>query len=168
MVDANMRWSGDQSVRAARAIEEFNLVWLEEPMEPDDVAGHTRLRSLTTVPIATGENMHTLTEFQTMIDAGGVSYPEPDVATCGGITVWMKVAKLAESRNLPVTSHGVHDLHVHLLAAVPNASYLEVHGFGLEAFIAEPMEIKEGFATAPDRPGHGVEFDFEGLEKHRV
>ena len=68
----------------------------------------------------------------------------------------------------PVTSHGVHDLHVHLLAAVPNASYLEVHGFGLEDYIADPLRITDGFATAPDRPGHGVAFDFEGLEKLRV
>lgn len=168
MVDANMRWSADQSVQAARAFEKFDLGWLEEPMEPEDVAGHVRLRQLAAIPIATGENMHSLSEFKAMIEAGGVSYPEPDVATCGGVTVWMKVAKLAEAHNLPVTSHGVHDLHVHLLAAVPNASYLEVHGFGLEAFIAEPLTITDGYATAPDRPGHGVEFDFDGLEKLRA
>jgi L-alanine-DL-glutamate epimerase-like enolase superfamily enzyme len=168
MVDANMRWSADQAVRAARAFEDFDLVWLEEPIEPEDIAGHVRLRQLTAIPIATGENFHSLADFRAMIEAGGVSFPEPDVATCGGVTVWMKVATLAESHNLPVTSHGVHDLHVHLLAAVPNASYLEVHGFGLEDFIAEPLRITDGFATAPDRPGHGVAFDFEGLEKLRV
>jgi L-alanine-DL-glutamate epimerase-like enolase superfamily enzyme len=79
----------------------------------------------------------------------------------------MKVASLAEAHNLPVTSHGVHDLHVHLLAAVPNASYLEVHGFGLERFIAAPLKVVEGFATAPERPGHGVEFDWDGLAAFR-
>ena len=100
--------------------------------------------------------------------AGGVSFPEPDVSNCGGITVWLKVAHLAEARGLPVTSHGVHDLHVHLLAAVPNGSYLEAHGFGLERFLAEPMRIEEGFATAPDRPGHGVELDWDALERQRA
>jgi len=109
--------------------------------------------------------MHTLHEFKRFIDAGGVDFPEPDVSNCGGITVWMKIAHVAEAHNLPVTSHGVHDLHVHLLAAVPNASYLEVHGFGLERFIAQPLEINEGAATAPDRPGHGVELDWKALEK---
>ena len=80
----------------------------------------------------------------------------------------MKVARLAEAANLPVTSHGVHDLHVHLLAAVPNASYLEVHGFGLERFMAEPLRIEEHQAVAPERPGRGVVFDRDALEVHRV
>ena len=80
----------------------------------------------------------------------------------------MKVARLAEAANLPVTSHGVHDLHVHLLAAVPNNSYLEVHAFGLERFIAEPLSLVDGKAVAPDRPGHGVDFDWDALERLRA
>ena len=168
MVDANMRWSADQAVAAALALAELHPYWLEEPTIPDDVAGHVRLRSLAPVPIATGENMHTIYEFARMIEAGGVSFPEPDVANCGGITVWLKVARLAEASNLPVTSHGVHDLHVHLLAAVPNASYLEVHGFGLERFIAEPLRLEHGCAIAPERPGHGVAFDWPALDEHRA
>ena len=71
------------------------------------------------LPIATGENLHTLYEFTQMIAAGGVTFPEPDVTNCGGVTVFMKVAHLAEAFNLPVTSHGAHDITVHLLAAVP-------------------------------------------------
>lgn len=168
MVDANMRWTADQAVEAALAFADLRPYWIEEPMVPEDIAGHVRLRQLTPAPIATGENFHSLSEFQAMITAGGVSFPEPDVATCGGVTVWMKVAKLAESFNLPVTSHGVHDLHVHLLAAVPNASYLEVHGFGLEKFMANPLTVSEGLATASDGPGHGVEFDWDGLEALRA
>ena len=168
MVDANMRWSADQAVAAALALAELHPYWLEEPTIPDDVAGHVRLRSLAPVPIATGENMHTIYEFARMIEAGGVSFPEPDVANCGGITVWLKVARLAEASNLPVTSHGVHDLHVHLLAAVPNASYLEVHGFGLERFIAEPLRLEHGCAIAPERLGHGVAFDWPALDEHRA
>ena len=103
-----------------------------------------------------------------LIRAQGVMFPEADVSHCGGITPWMKIAALAECNNLKVTSHGVHDLYVHLLAAVPNKSYLEVHGFGLERYIADPLSIEEGFATAPDTPGHGVVFDWEALEEMRV
>lgn len=81
----------------------------------------------------------------------------------------MKVAHLAEANNLPVTSHGVHDLHVYLLAAAPNKSYLEVHGFGLERFIAAPMTLTDSdHAVAPDRPGHGIEFDWRGMAVYRV
>lgn len=168
MVDANMRWSVDEAIRAARALTEFQLVWLEEPTIPDDVAGHARIVREGGLPIATGENLHTLYEFKQMIAAGGVTFPEPDVTNCGGVTVFMKIAHLAEAFNLPVTSHGVHDLTVHLLAAAPNRSYLEVHGFGLDRFIAQPLSIVEGRAVAPDRPGHGVAFDWAALEAVRA
>jgi len=169
MVDANMRWRIDEAIRAARGLREFNLVWLEEPTIPDDVPGHVKIASEGGLPIATGENFHTLYEFRQMINAGGVQFPEPDVSTCGGVTAWMKIARLAEANNLPVTSHGVHDVTVHLLGAVPNKSYLEVHGFGLDRFIDEPLSLDDdGLATAPDTPGHGVEFDWRALDDYRA
>ncbi len=94
-----------------------------------------------------------------------MTYPEPDVTNCGGVTPFMKIAHLAEAFNLPVTSHGAHDVTVHLLAACPYRSYLEAHGFGLEDYIADPLKIQDGFAMAPDRPGHGIDFDWQGLER---
>jgi len=120
------------------------------------------------LPIATGENFHTLYEFQNFINAGAVSFPEPDLATCGGVSVWMKVARLAEAHNLPVTTHGVHDLHVHLLAAVPNASYLEAHGFGLEKYLANPMRITDGKPSRRSGRGTGSELDGERLKAHKI
>ncbi len=168
MVDANMRWSADEAIRASRAFAPQAVHWLEEPTAPDDVAGHVRIVRDGALPVAAGENLRTVGEFARLIGAGGVTFPEPDVSNVGGVTAWLKVAHLAEAHNLPVTSHGVHDLHVHLLAAVPNASYLEVHGFGLERFIAHPLELVEGQAVAPERPGHGVELDWRGLGALRV
>ncbi|GAA1809471.1 mandelate racemase/muconate lactonizing enzyme family protein [Planosporangium flavigriseum] len=167
MVDANMRWSVDQAIRAARELAEFNLVWLEEPTIPDDIPGHVRVVREGRTPVATGENMHTLYEFQAMISAGGVTYPEPDVTNCGGVTVFRKIAAVAEAHNLPVTSHGAHDITLHLLAAAPNRTYMEVHGFSLDRFVAEPMVFEEGFTVAPERPGHGIELDWSQLEQYR-
>lgn len=168
MVDANMRWTARQAIQAAKEMAEYNVFWLEEPIIPDDVEGHARVAREGGIPIAAGENLHSIYEFRHLIAAGGVSFPEPDVSNIGGITAWMKVAHLAEAYNLEVTTHGVHDLHVHLLAAIPNASYLEAHGFGLEKFIAHPLEIVEGVAMAPERPGHGVEFDWNALDALKV
>jgi L-alanine-DL-glutamate epimerase-like enolase superfamily enzyme len=168
MVDANMRWSVEQAICASNALAEFDVYWLEEPTIPDDVAGHQRIASEGPLSLAAGENLHTIYEFQKLIESKAVSFPEPDVANIGGVTPWLKIAHLAEAHNLPVTSHGVHDLHVHLLAAVPNASFLEAHGFGLDAYLREPLHIAEGFAQAPDRPGHGVQFDWDKLESHRI
>jgi L-alanine-DL-glutamate epimerase-like enolase superfamily enzyme len=164
MADANMKWSVDGAIRAARALQPFDLTWLEEPTIPDDPAGHARIVREGGLPIAAGENLRTLWEFKLYVAGGGVTYPEPDVTNCGGVTPFMKIAHLAEAFNLPVTSHGAHDVTVHLLAACPNRSYLEAHGFGLERYIAEPLKIQDGFALAPDRPGHGIAFDWKGLD----
>ena len=163
MVDANMKWTASEAIKRARALQPYDLVWLEEPTIPDDVAGHACIAREGGIPIATGENFRTLWEFKHMIAAGCVSYPEPDVTNCGGATVFMKVAHLAEAHNLQVTSHGAHDVTVHLLAACPNRSYLEAHGFGLDRYIAEPLAIADSMATAPDTPGHGIEFDWKAL-----
>ena len=168
MVDANMKWGVDEAIRAARALQPFDLTWLEEPTIPDDPAGHARIVREGGLPIAAGENLRTLWEFKLYIAGGGVTYPEPDVTNCGGVTPFMKIAHLAEAFNLPVTSHGAHDVTVHLLAACPNRSYLEAHGFGLERYIAEPLRIEDGVAIAPERPGHGIEFDWKGLEQIRA
>lgn len=165
MVDANMKWTVDEAIRAARAFAPFDLTWLEEPISPDDVAGHARVVREGGLPIAAGENLRTLWDFKHLIASGGVTYPEPDVTNCGGITHFMKIAHLAESFNLPVTSHGAHDVTVHLLAATPNRSYLEAHGFGLDRYIANPLRIEEGFAIAPSTPGHGIAFDWVALDR---
>ncbi|WP_207482121.1 mandelate racemase/muconate lactonizing enzyme family protein [Arenibaculum pallidiluteum] len=168
MADANMKWTVDEAIRAARALAPHDLVWLEEPIVPDDFAGHARVVREGGLPIAAGENLRTLWDFRHLIAGGGVTYPEPDVTNCGGVTAFMKIAHLAEAFNLPVTSHGAHDITVHLLAACPNRSYLEAHGFGLDRYIAEPLRIVDGKATAPDRPGHGIVFDWQGLEAIRA
>jgi L-alanine-DL-glutamate epimerase-like enolase superfamily enzyme len=165
MADANMKWTVDEAIRAARTLQPYDLAWIEEPTIPDDPAGHARIVREGGQPVAAGENLRTLWEFKQYIASGAVTYPEPDVTNCGGVTPFMKIAHLAEAFNLPVTSHGAHDVTVHLLAACPNRSYLEAHGFGLERYIAEPLRIVDGFALAPDRPGHGIAFDWKGLER---
>ena len=153
MADANMKWSVDDAIRAARKLQPFDLTWLEEPTVPEDPEGHARIVREGGVPIAAGENLRTLWEFKHYISCGGVTFPEPDVTNCGGVTSFMKIAHLAEAFNLPVTSHGAHDVTVHLLAASPNRSYLEAHGFGLDKYIAEPLRIVDGFAIAPRSSG---------------
>ena len=165
MVDANMKWSVDLAIRAARAFAPHDLTWLEEPIIPDDVAGHARVVRKGGLSIAAGENLRTLWEFKALIASGGVTYPQPDVTNCGGVTPFMKIGHLAEAFNLPVTSHGAHDITVHLLAALPNRSYLEAHGFGLDRYIAEPLRLENGLAVASNRSGHGIAFQWKDLEQ---
>ena len=168
MVDANMRWSVERAIKAARAFRPFDVYWLEEPTIPDDYAGMARIAAEGGIPVAAGENLHTIYEFRHTIASGKVAFPEPDVSNIGGITNWMRVARLAYAFNLPVTSHGIHEIHLHLLSAVPNASYLEVHSFGLERFMLNPPVLRDGVMRANDDPGHGVDFDWHALELHAV
>jgi L-alanine-DL-glutamate epimerase-like enolase superfamily enzyme len=149
-------------------MRDFDIHWLEEPTIPDDVPGHARIAQEGGIPLATGENLHTIYEFQNMIANGCIAFPEPDVSNIGGITNWMRVAKLAYANNLPVTTHGVHELHLHLLSAVPNPSYLEVHSFGFERFICSPPAIIDGQMTASNAPGHGIKFDWQALGEFSI
>ncbi len=163
MVDANMRWTADEAIRAAKAFQPYDLTWLEEPTMPEDYTGHARVAREGGIPIASGENLRSLWDFKQLISCGAASFPEPDVTNCGGVTPFMKIARLAEAFNLPVTSHGAHDITVQLLAACPNRSYLEAHGFGLEHYVTEPFVIEDGFAMASESSGHGVDFDWDKL-----
>ena len=168
MVDANMKWSVNEALRASRALAEYDVYWLEEPTAPGDTEGNARIQREGPLPIAAGENLRTIEEFESMIAAGAVAFPEPDATNCGGVTGWMKVAHLAEARNLAVTSHGAQDLHVSLLAATTNRSYLEIHGFDLGPYLEHRLPISGGCATAPERPGNGIEFRWGELKQHLV
>ncbi|MDE2858304.1 MAG: mandelate racemase/muconate lactonizing enzyme family protein [Chloroflexota bacterium] len=165
MVDANMRWTVETATKAARKFRDYDVFWLEEPTIPDDYKGMARIARDGGLPVAAGENLHTVYEFRHTIEEGMIAFPEPDVSNIGGITNWMRVAKLAYAHNLAVTSHGLHEIHLHLLAAIPNASYLEVHSFGLERFMENPPELNEGLMRPSNSPGHGVLFDHDALRQ---
>ena len=168
MVDVNMKWSVEQSLRAVRAFEEYDLYWIEEPTIPDDIEGHHRIETEGPIPVATGENLHSIYEFRRMIAEGGISFPDADISNLGGITALMKVAHIAEAYNRNLTTHGIQEMHISCLAAISNASLLEIHAFRIDEFLVHQLEIKDGYAYASDRPGHGVEIDWEQISRHRV
>lgn len=168
MVDANMKWTVEHALRAVRAFEPYDLYWIEEPTIPDDIQGLRRIETEGPIAVATGENLHSIYEFKTMIADGGVSFPDADISNLGGITALLKVAHIAEAYNRKLTTHGIQEMHVSCLAAIPNASLLEIHAFRVDEFLLEPMKIKDGFAYAWDVPGHGVQLDWEKMAKHKI
>ena len=168
MIDANTGYTLSTAVQAAREFSQFNLIWFEEPTHHLDYEGHRRIQQEGGIPVASGENLKNLQEFREMITLGGIIFPQPDITNMGGITAWIKVAHLAEAHNLSISTHGVHDIQVHLMCAAPNSSYLEMHLFSIDDYIAQPFTLEDGDAVAPDRPGHGVMLDFAKLEPHRV
>lgn len=165
MVDANYGFDLDRAIRAAKAYLPFGLVWLEEPLQPDDFSGYGRLAAATGMPLAMGENLHTQAEFELAYQHSALSFVQPDASNCGGVTGWLRAARRFADKNIPVCSHGAQELHVSLVAAQPNAGWLEVHSFPIDRYTHRPLVMDNGLAVAPDTPGCGVSFNWAMLEE---
>jgi L-alanine-DL-glutamate epimerase-like enolase superfamily enzyme len=171
MLDANQAWTAGEAIRRTTLLRPFHPFWLEEPLLADDRQGHAHVRQATGVPIAVGETMYTRYEFADYIRSGAVDIVQADIIRVGGFTEWMKIAKLAESFNLPVAPHFMMELSVHALCAVPNGLILEdLKGGSLSdlGILVEPIQVKNGELRPSDCVGHGIVLDPKALSAHEV
>ena len=168
MVDANFGLNIQSAINMAHALESANLIWFEEPIDPDDLEGYKRLSEETNIPLAAGENCHTVRDFELLADTGALSFLQPDVGTCGGITPWLRGAEIAESKNITLCSHGMQELHVSLLSGREDPGWLEVHSFPIDRYTTRPLVVDDKMAVAPNEPGTGVTFIWDKLADHEV
>jgi L-talarate/galactarate dehydratase len=155
MVDANQQWDRPAAQRMCRTFEEFNLVWIEEPLDAYDHQGHAALAAMFDTPIATGEMLTSAAEHAELIRHHAADYLMPDAPRLGGVTPFLKVAAQADQAGLMLAPHFAMELHVHLGAAYPREPWVE-HFDWLEPLFNERLEIKEGRMLVPTRPGLGV------------
>jgi L-alanine-DL-glutamate epimerase-like enolase superfamily enzyme len=155
MVDANQQWDRPTAQRMCRIFEQFNLVWIEEPLDAYDHEGHAALAAQFDTPIATGEMLTSAAEHGDLIRHRAADYLMPDGPRVGGITPFLKIAAQAEQAGLMLAPHFAMELHVHLGAIYPTEPWVE-HFDWLEPLFNECLEIKGGRMQVPTRPGLGL------------
>lgn len=172
MVDGNCGLSFGEAKRLAQGLEEFNLMWFEEPISGNDPRLLADLRQQTSVPISAGQHLGNLAAHRTMMEAGAYDICQLNVVHCGGYSEAVKIAHLAEANNLPIATGAAQPYHnMHLHAGLPNGGLVEFHWLSWkvgETIFVDPPAPKDGWAAVPDAPGLGLEVNEKAVAEHRV
>ena len=167
MCDINQLWSVHHAIEVGRRIEEYQLYWLEDPTAHDDYPGLARITDALSTPIATGEYHYGIVPFRHLLESRSLDIVMIDLVRVGGITQWLKVAGMAEAFNLPVVSHLIPEVHVHLISAIPNGLTVEYMPRLFRLFKETPA-IEDGMIVVPKRPGLGLEFDRAAIQRYQI
>ena len=158
MCDYNQGLTPTEALVRCRALDGEGLYWIEEPILADDYAGNALIADHTHTPIQIGENFWGPHDMHKALAAKACDYAMPDLMRIGGVSGWMRSAALAESAGMPMSSHLFPEVSAHLLAVTPTCHWLEYVDWAAP-ILAQPLEIKDGHALIPDRPGNGMAWD---------
>jgi L-alanine-DL-glutamate epimerase-like enolase superfamily enzyme len=161
MVDANQAWDLPRALRAAEAFRPYGIHWIEEPLPADDVQAYARLREAAGVPIALGENTHTIWQFRDLLVAGAADILQPNVVRVGGITPFLRIVELARAFDVPIYPHLLPELSGQLALCLPLPCLIEdVEDASFAALGVldgePPVRIENGLATAGEHSGLGL------------
>jgi L-rhamnonate dehydratase len=177
LIDAGLVWDAKTAIQRARAFEEYQIFWLEEPLRPDDYEGYRKLSEATSVRIAAGEEESNRLSYLELMDRGKIDVVQIDLTRCGGFTEAVKIASLAHDRGLVVANHGFTTYinvtaALHFLNAIPNALIVEFVAEEettlREKITKQKLRAEDSFLTIPDAPGLGIDLDEEEVRKFRV
>lgn len=173
MLDANNAWADlPTALGYLSRLEPYDPYWIEEPFSPDDIDNHARLARATRVTVATGEIEAGRWRFKELLDAGAAGLLQTDATVCGGITEWRRIAATAASYGISVSPHAWHDVHVHLVASTPNATYAEYmpddHIVNFRRLIDRQLAAEGGDLLLHREPGLGFGFDADAVGRYGV
>lgn len=175
-VDCHWRYNASDIVKLARELEPFRLLWLEDPVPPDNVAALKEVSSKVRVPIATGENLFLFEGFQEIIAQHALSVVTPDLQKVGGLAVAQSIAQFADVHSMPVAPHNISSpvgtlTAAHFCASIPNFLALEFHASDVPFWndlvdgLAKPI-VHNGFIQLPEKPGLGVKLNEEVARRY--
>ena len=150
-----------------RALDAENIYWLEEPIRHDDYAGAAALARELKTPIQIGENFSLPVGMAAAIEQAKPDYVMPDLERIGGVTGWRQAAEMAAVNRIKMSSHLFPEVSAHLLAATPTCHFLEYVDWA-DVLVEEPLELVDGHAVVPQRPGNGMVWDKQAVERHRM
>ena len=165
MCDFNQRLTVNEAILRGRALDGEGLYWIEEPVRHDDYEGYARIAADVKTPIQTGENLVDTFEMARAIAAQSLDYVMPDVQRIGGVTGWLRAAALAHAHGIEMSSHLFPEFSVHLLGATPTCHWLEFMDWA-EPVLREPLRVKDGLAQIPDRPGAGIVWNEDAVQRY--
>jgi L-alanine-DL-glutamate epimerase-like enolase superfamily enzyme len=170
MLDANQLWDLPAARRAARALSEFDIYWLEEPLPAEDIPAYARLRAAIDIPLAAGESLYTEAQFRDMLLAGACDFIQPNVCRVGGITPFLRIARLARLWDIPVMPHLLPDLSGQLAMGLPLPGMVEdidEGSFAALGTLSQPsgVTVTGGTLTADTGPGHGLVFATDAMQE---
>lgn len=173
MLDANNAWTDlETALRFTRIYERYDPYWIEEPFSPDDIQNHRRLAKRTAIPVATGEIEAGRWRFLDLLKSEAAMILQTDAAVCGGITEFRRIAATAASFGVTICPHWFHDLHVHLVAAEPNARYVEYFPddqvLNFRLLLDRQLKTEDGELVLPEGDGLGFDFDAGALDRFAV
>lgn len=160
--DFNQGLDPTRALETCRAIDGLGLAWIEEPVVYDDYETQARLATKLATPINVGENWWSWRVGKAAIEMGACDYIMPDLLRIGGVTGWMRLARVAEMRQVRYSSHLSPDFSAHVLAATPTRHWLEYMDWGQD-LLADPLLPVAGFTTPRDRPGTGVDWSEKAI-----
>jgi mandelate racemase len=165
MVDYNQSLNPAEAAARLRVLDDEGLAWIEEPVLAHDYAALVRLADATRTPLQAGENWWGPLDFRHAFDAGVRDLAMPDAMKSGGVTGWQRIAAMAQLYGIPLSSHLWPEVSAQLLCATPSAHWLE-HVEWWNPILKEPLHVQDGMAQVSQRPGSGVEFNEEAVQRY--
>ena len=168
MVDVNQRLDVLGNLRQAALLEDFDLVWYEEPVLADDIAACAEVAKKIKIPVAAGENNFTRWEFRDLIERKAARFLMPDVCRANGYSETLRIGHLAAAHQLAVAPHVAHELSLQVVGALANGFLVEYMDWAPDDLFEALPPCKDGRFRIPDKPGHGLAFTRAAMARYRT